>query len=224
MKYIFFCTLPLLVSVSCTAPSTPQKQSLECYVRYLVPEGQLHAEATLREMVAPQNTPRPIAVPGGIRYQEAPMSAIQVQGTSYVLERPGGYTPRHEFSWQDAGAKTHRFTMDMSPVTSFSFGNGATLSREKPATFSWEGAPLEKGEALVFLWESIDRRLTVPMDVVGAPGQRSIDFPAVKLSELAPGRWTLYIVRKKLTQTNVDGIEASGVVEYYSQVDTLTVQ
>lgn len=224
MKYIFFCTLLFTAGISCTAPSASVKQTLECYVRYLVPEGQLRAEATLREAASPPNAPRAIAAPGGMTYRGTAMGAVEAQGVMYVLERPDKYSPRHEFAWQDARNTTHRFAMEMSPISSFSFGDGGPLRRDQPATFTWQGGALEKGEALVFLWESLDRRSTVPMDVVGAPGQQSIDFPAVKLSELSPGIWTLYIVRKKLTQANIDGTTASGIVEYYSGVDTLTVQ
>lgn len=225
MKYIFFC-IPLIISgfAACTEDNPKQKQSLECYVRYLVPEGQLRAEATLRVSTDTTQIPKPVATPGGFQYQDVIMHEVQSRGTAYVAERVGGYSPKHQFTWQDDKGVQHRFDMEMAPVTAFAFDQGATLQRNKPAVFTWQGAPLEKGEALVYMWESVDGRLTIPMDVVGMPGQDHIEFPAAKLAELAPGRWTLYIVRKKLTRTNIDGIDARGIVEFYSKVDTLTVQ
>lgn len=208
----------------CSPGPKKKSQTVDCYVRYLVPEAQLHAELTLREGPPGQAAQNPAAVPGGIRYQGVLMNELSgSEGASYRLDRSGGYNPQHVFSWTDDLKKAQQFRMELSPITAFSFGS-ATLSRQSPATFTWEGAPLEKGEVLVFLWETVDRLNTVPMEVIATPGQQRIEFPAAKLAELKPGVWTLYLVRKKLTKADVEGVKMTGIAEFYSRVDTLTIR
>jgi hypothetical protein len=43
------------------------------------------------------------------------------------------------------------------------------------------------------------------------------------LSELTPGKWTLYLVRKKLTKSVVNEYQTSGIMEYYTKPVELTV-
>ena len=207
----------------CTSGPEKKSQSVDCYVRYLVPEGPLHAELTLREGPPGQAPQNPAAAPGGVQYQGVRMNEIRGEGISYRIDRAGGYPPQHVFSWTDEDKKNRQFSMELSPITAFSFGS-TTLNRQSPATFTWDGSALEKGEVLVFLWETVDRLSTVPMEVIGTPGQQRIEFPATKIAELSPGVWTLYIVRKKLTKAAVEGTAATGIIEFYSRVDTLTVQ
>lgn len=221
MKHIFFWILIFCSGVFCSPTQPAKKQTAECYVRYLVPEGHLLAEMTLFESPAGQTARNPVAVAGGIQYQAVRMREITSDGVSYQISKTGGYNLQHVFTWTDD--KPRKFSMELSPINTFTFGS-EVLSRETPATFTWEGAPLEKGETVVFLWETPDRLKTVPMEIIATPGQQNIQFPAAKLAELSPGTWTLYLVRKKLTKANIEGLEVSGIAEYYTRVDTLTVR
>lgn len=223
MKYIFFWILLFSSILSCSSDKPRKTQAAECYVRYLVPEGRILAELTLREGEPGQKAVNPVVSPGGARYQGILMNELSDEGVVYQLSSPGGYTQEHVFSWSDDQKQTRKFAMSLAPITSFSFGS-KSISRQTPATFTWEGAPLEKGEGLVFLWESLDRLKTLPMEIIGTPGQHQIDFPAAKLAELAPGDWTLYLVRKKVSATDLDGVEITGLAEYYTQVDTFMVK
>jgi len=221
MKHIFFWILIFSSGVFCSPAQKPKTQSAECYVRYLVPEGQLLAEMTLREGPAGQKAQNAVVVPGGVQYQGIRMNELSSDGVSYQLNRASGYDLQHVFTWM--AGKQRKFDMSLSPITAFSFGSD-TLSRETPATFTWEGAPLERGETVVFLWETPDRIQTVPMEVIATPGQQSIEFPAVQVSKLSPGKWTLYLVRKKMTKANLEGTEVTGIAEYYTRMDTLLIR
>lgn len=221
MKYIFFWILIFCSGVFCSPTRQPKKQTAECYIRYLVPEGQLLAEMTLFESPAGQTARNPVAAPGGLQYQGVRMHEITSDGVSYQISQTGGYTPQHVFTWTDG--KPRKFSMELPPISTFTFGSN-TLSRDTPATFTWEGAPLERGETLVFLWETPDRLKTVPMEIIATPGQQNIQFPAAKLAELTPGTWTLYLVRKKLTKAQSEGMDISGIAEYYTQMDTLVIR
>ena len=88
----------------------------------------------------------------------------------------------------------------------------------------WEGAPLGKGETMVFLWENTKLRKTIPMEIIHTSGETAIEFPAAKIAQLDPGEWTYYLVRKKLTKSDANGVAASGIIEYYTKSDTVQVQ
>lgn len=225
MKHIiFWSALFLFLGTHCSGPGPAKSQSAEFYVRYQAPEGQLRAEGTLREGPAGAGAQHAVAVSGGMRYQDTRMNPLEVQGTTYLLEQAGGYTPRHVFSWTDEKGHAQTFSMEMPAITAFSFDVKPVLLRTKPAVFTWQGAPLGSGEGLVFVWEKAADRRTVTMEVTGTPGQKQIEFPAVKLAELPAGEWTLYVVRKKIIRSQQADVRMSGVVEFYSQVDTIRVE
>jgi hypothetical protein len=224
MRLIFFLILSNLATFGCkNSPSNPQNTlRMECYVRVLESEEQITAQATLRDQATTNKTPKEIK--GGIRYQGSPMDIVPGAGLSYIKDFAGTYRPDHAFSWDtEDGTKRHTLSLEMHDMKGFGFGS-STLQRNKPATFRWESAPLERGEALVFMWEKSDRSAAQPMEIYNSNSKPEIEFPASKLSELAPGTWTLYIVRKRLIKADANGIPAQAVLEFYSQTDTLVIK
>lgn len=222
MKHIFFLILTALAFSTCTNPEKAKKRALNCYVRYLAAEGQLRAEAVLKETTAAGQA-QPVEMTGGIRYQGKDMQVMPVMGITYRIDKSGGFAPRHVFSWKNAKDQPLEFSLDMRPIHKFGFGS-KTIRRDQAATFTWEGEALDKTESLVFLWENTTRNSTVPMEVYNSGGMNRLDFPAAKLAELQPGQWTLYLVRKKINTQTIDGMEATGISEYYSSTDTIFVQ
>jgi len=221
MKHIFFSILTALAISSCTQPVTPKKRLLNTYVRFLADEKTIRAEATYQEG---SPDPLPAQMPGGISFQGLPMKIRAVQGITYQAESSSDYTPKQVFHWENMSGKRINFEMTMAPIRKFGFDK-EPVSGQEPNTFRWEGGPLENGEAFVFLWENLQTRETVKMEVFQNTVESEIKFPAAKLAEVKPaGRWALYLVRKKLTKSVVDGIEASGVLEYYSKSDTVEVK
>lgn len=225
MKRTFFGILLICCSAACAAPPPVKFSAFDCYIRYLVPEGQLYVEANLSENTPGEIARHPVTAPDGMQYLGVRMNTVSNDGkTTYTVDRPGGYSPNHSFTWKDAAGTARSFEMSMQPISAFSFGTGGEIDRNTPATLQWDGAPLETGEGLILLWERAEGRLTVTMEVTGTPGRKSIDFPAAKLKELAPGEWTLYLVRKKVVRTKSDTGTANGLVEFFTRVDTLRVR
>lgn len=227
MRTLIFCcalTLLALMQVQCGSGTPPQPtRLLDCYVRILETEGNVLAEATLKES-QPGANPKPVEVPGGLRYQGSPMDVRPQQGLTYRTEFAGVYRPDHTFSWDDEQKKRHTFTATMGNVSNYSFGSN-TLTLGQPATCRWEGEPLQAGETLVFFWENLTKNQAVPMEIYGGNGQPEINFPAAQLSsKLSPGKWALYLVRKRLVKANAGGTPCQAILEFYSQTDTLTIQ
>ncbi len=211
-----------LLLAACQAPAPPLKRQVQCYVRFDAARGQVQAEATIQQVNGP-SPGQPVEMPGGIMYQNTPMQVMAVQGLSYRRTYAADFVPEHTFSWADAQGVRQKVSFPMASIARFGFGEGPLL-RSKPATLRWEGGPLEKGEALVLMWENRALQQTMPMELIRTGGDASIEFPAAKLAELPPGRWTLYLVRKRLVKTDAPGMAAEAVLEYYSKSDTIEVK
>lgn len=225
MKQTLILFVGAAVAVAgCSDLQPAAKRDAECYVRYLKPESQLLAEISFREIPSGASESQPWNPPGGVRYQGSLMRELTLQDVPmYRFETGGGYSATHAFTWADESGHKDTLGMELPAITAFAFSDTA-LSRQKASTFNWTGAPLEKGESLVLMWERTTDRKTVPMEIVGTPGQQSIDFPAAQLAKLEPGTWALYVVRKKTSEVRTaDGGLRRCTAEYYSDVDTLTV-
>lgn len=212
MKHIFFLFLTALAVFGCNSPEKPQKRSLFCYVRYDEAVKAIKAEATLQDL----DKKTPVEMPGGFRYQGVGMELTPVYGMTYHYEYTAEFLPEHVFEWRDKDNNKQQFRMGISPIQSFSLPT-KSISQSKPTTLHWEGAALSKGETLVFMWENTGKGLTVPMEVTTTSGATLIDIPAVKLKDIVPGDWTLYLVRKKLIKDKVSDIPVNGIMEYYTK-------
>lgn len=217
----FFISSLLVVAVlyACTSSDAGAVEEVECYVRYLKPEGQSLAEIVVRRRE--QNGTRSIEIPGGVYYGGASMQAfVSGGGVTYRSEGRSTFSPQHTFSWKDAEGRPHEFALEMLPVSDLSFGS-QTLSLKQPATLRWQGPPISENEAWVVLWEKTDRSATVPMEIITAAGMNYIEFPAAQLDKLGPGSWSYYVVRQKAFRQEKPEYIIKGVAEYYSDADTV---
>jgi hypothetical protein len=212
MKHIFFLFLTTLAFLACTSPEPPKKYVFDCYARFDEQSGKMTAEASLNEGAL---TPKPVDPPGGIRYQKVDMTLVPMMGLKYQHEYPADFTKEHLFEWKTLDGKPLEFTLQMASLDSISF-ESKVLSRRKPAKFSWTGPSLERGEALVFIWENTTLGKTVPIELYNIGSSKTNEFPAVKMAEIPAGNWTYYVVRKKLQKATVEGVAVNGVTEYYS--------
>ena len=234
MKYIFF-PRPMafvgswlagvgycLLLAHCQSPAVPSGHHLQCYVRFDAARGQVQADATARQ--DNNGLPGlPVEMPGGLLYQGSPMQILPVEGLTYRRAYATNFEQEHTFGWTDAQGTRQKLNFSMATISRFGFGDGPLL-RTRPATLRWEGGALEKGEALVLMWENRARQQTVPMEIIRSSGDASIEFPAAKIAELPPGQWILYLVRKRLVKAEVPGMTATAVLEYYSKNDTIAVK
>lgn len=213
---------PLLVVAvlyACASSDADAVEEVECYVRYLKPEGQSLAEMVVRRRE--QNGTRSVEIPGGVYYGGTSMQALASGGgVTYRSEGRSTFSPQHAFSWKDAKGRPQEFALEMLPVSELSFGS-RTLSLKQPATLRWQGPPVSENEAWVVLWEKTDRSATVPMEIITAAGMDYIEFPAAQLAKLGPGNWTYYVVRQKAFRQEKPGYIIKGVTEYYSDADTV---
>ncbi len=228
MRFLFFYLLTILCITACKEAdnSAKNKRDLNCYIRVMEAEGSILAQATMSTVstsgAIKDSSVHDVEVPGGILYQNAAMSLIPNRGVTYFKEFPGKFQPEHAFSWEGPDKQRITFPLRMNAISNFGFGT-KNLSRSKTATFTWEPSGLEKGEAIVLLWENAKENRTVPMELYIQGTNPRIDFPATKLQDLTPGTWTYYIVRKKLSKAAIGPVNAQAIMEFYSKTETITV-
>lgn len=219
MKLSFFFCLSALVFGACNTAQKSDKHTFRSYVRYLEDQAQLRAEAVV---YGPDSAA--VEPPGGILYDGLDMTAMPVKGAGYRYQRNGAVGESAHFSWAGDKGDKHEFTVPILPIADFGFGPGP-ISRQHPDTLRWTGTPLDRGETLVLMWENLDKGQTVPMEIYGTAPQKEIVFPAAQLAKLTTaGRWSLYLVRRKLVKGDAGGIPATGTSEYYTRADTVEVK
>lgn len=218
MRISFFLILAACCFAACTTPPPPEKRSFRCYVRYVEDRAQLFAEANL---FGPDSMP--VTPPGGLLFEGLEMSAPPVSGAGFRYQHNGAPGENAHFGWTDGAGKKHEFGLPILPMTDFGFGASPVL-RNRPDTLRWQGEALTPGETLVLMWENLDNGATKPMEIYNTAAQKEIVFPAIKMAELSPGRWSLYLVRKKMVKGDASGVPATGIVEYYTRPDTLELK
>ncbi len=212
MKHIFFLFLTTLALFGCAPKEKAQNRTLFCYVRYDEAVKAVKAEASLQDPGAKTS----LEIPGGIRYQGMEMELAPVYGMTYRYEYTANFLPEHVFEWRDQQNSKQLSRTSLDPINSF-FLPGKTIATAQPTAVQWDGTPLGKGETMVLLWENTEEGQTVPMEVSTTSGRPQIDIPAVKMKDITPGDWTLYLVRKKLSKNKVADLPVNTILEYYTK-------
>lgn len=212
-KHIFFSVLTTLAFSYCSAPEDNKIYRFTCYVRYDETLGIEKAECQITEG-ATNNLG--IEIPGGIKFQGEPMKPMDIQGVQYRREVKTSFTTDHKFTWTGKKNKEYAFNLPLGGLNNFRFEHD-TLRHNQPATLKWDGPALQKGESLVLLWEQTGSGKTVPIELISLGSESKIEFPAAKLTELTPGNWSLYLVRKRLVKTTINGVTATGTAELYTK-------
>ncbi len=225
MKYTILLFSLIMSSFGCQTAETQKFQSLEFYVRYLQTEKTFRAEATFREASAGQN-PVAAELPGGLKFEGKEMSVLPESGGKYKTEFDGDAQTEPLFVWENEKKQLQQFKMPMPAIGGFNFRfatKAEKLNRSRPARLVWSGEPIGENESFLLFWENEEHGV-VKMPVSGMTADASLILPAVKISELKPGGWQLYIVRKKAVKTSVDGVEVKGLGEFYTKTETFLVE
>jgi hypothetical protein len=219
MRFFFFSIFPLLWY--CAQPPQTTQYTPTAYVRFdaeqQAGQANIHFQSNL-----PGQTPRPVAIFGGVQCQNSNMQLTNADKPVYAMPLQT-YSDTCLFWWRDSSTTTaRRFKVPMPRIDSFWF-EATPLSLSHPATLRWTGGNLEKGETLVLIWENTAGG-SVQTEVFNQSGMPYLELPAAKMKELAVGTWNLYLVRKKMTKIKLPDGEATGIGEYYTKVRRFVVQ
>jgi hypothetical protein len=220
MRATFFIFSITLTFLHCNNTPTPPQYILNTYVRYDAAQRAGQAEATFRTNT-PGSTSAQTPVPGGVECQGKKMNLLKEVAPVYKV-RMSDYSEKYAFTWRDSlsGVQT-TFEVPMLRADSFWFEK-TPVSKGQTATLRWTGGDLKKGETLVLIWQNASGQ-TVQTEAFNPAGMASLELPSAKLAELTPGDWRLYLVRKQLTKTTLQGCEATGIAEYYTKERTFKI-
>lgn len=218
-----FGGVPLLLCIGlcligCKPKSATEYYRVDCYVRFNATEANLQAEVTAKNTRTGAST----GLVGGATYQGKTMTLVDVQGIRYRYERNGTLEKQHQFGWKDGTGTDQNWILPLPTLAQYTFAS-KEASLNEPLSFSWADEPVGPGELLIFMWENTTSHQTVPLNVAPPIGMQQVEIPASQLKGLSPGRWTVYAVRRKVFQAKLNQTEVTGLAEYYSRADTLSL-
>lgn len=219
-KLIFFSILTTLAFSYCKSQEDNTLRTFDCYVRYDEVQGVERAECHLVEGAT---SGLGAQIPGGVTYRGEEMKAMEMHGVQYRLEKKTPFPDNRKFAFAFGNKKNFEFDLPMDGVKNFRFEEDTIVRFGQAAKLRWDGRPLQKGESMVLLWEKEDNSQTVPIELISQASEPVVDFPAAKLKDISKGKWILYVVRKRLTKANVNGISVTGISELYSKTKKITV-
>lgn len=217
MMRIFFLLLTTLALFSCQNEHKDSPQTLNCYVRFDSDSNLFTAEAGFTD----EKTRKAVEFPDGVTFQKMEMKPVAGYGM-YQYEDYARFAPEPVFAWTDAQNNKQRYQSNIDSVSQISLGS-RTISMSKAASLTWQGKALGKGETLLFVWQKADGGENQSLEVSSTNPLPVVDIPVEKLKKLSPGKWSLYLVRKKLLKDTVGQVKVNCISEYYSKPVELTV-
>lgn len=223
MRRLFFFLLFCLFLAFCKneAPQSAVRNYSRFYIRYIASEKLFRADASFKSGKDYQ-TAQLITLNGYPKIQDSPMRKIKDASAGYTFDEKTAFLPEYQFNWVDLQGKEQQFKMAISPIDSFGFGS-SKIAHNKPAKLSWVGNPIEKQEIMKLFWEN-DQGETLTMPVSGLTSVSNIEFPALEMSKLKPGKWKLYLVRQKLIKMETPEANNTGEFEFYTKTIDVTVE
>ncbi|MCP4440651.1 MAG: hypothetical protein GY810_17025 [Aureispira sp.] len=220
MKNIFFWSICLsLFSLSAcnnngTTTTQPNKEKLAIsqinyYLRYMVAKLEVEAKATFK------SDSTSIEIPGGVTLNHEPMRIAKLPkiGQQYrFLDDRVPLEKRYIFRYKDTDGTKYADTIGLAEFNDFKIGS--EISQRKGGLLIWEGAVLDKMDAMTFiLTDSKGKTLTI--NHVGTSQGTKIPIQANHLAGFALGEVTLIANRKRTVIYARNNAPIRLVMEYY---------
>ncbi|MCB9282793.1 MAG: hypothetical protein H6563_01855 [Lewinellaceae bacterium] len=216
MIRLFFALL-ILISFGCHSKEvvTGPKIFGSLYVRYLQDGNQLKAEASFFEGDS-AHLATPKSILGGVSFQGSGMERRNIQDKliRYQYETKCDYPGQFTFQVQDDQGQAHQFQLDMLPVTAFSLPD--TIQRGKEAMLEILPAPQSDEVEMAILWT--DESGKASLLEFPAPISKTIPISPAQLARFAPGKYQIYLVKKRKNFINTGVYRNSCEVEFYTGV------
>jgi hypothetical protein len=223
MKRARLFSFPLLFLVlfcyNCSNDGTSSRnphQYGDFFVRYLAQARQLKATANFLEGDTIR-TAQPIEMERGVLFQGKSMEMRYLPNdmVRYSTEEVTEYPDKFSFSF----GKSQVFEMDMTPIDSFTIKEGKCQLSDG-LSFYVDAPPGDK-ESLVLFFSDANRKATT-LTLEGPIASQQITVPADQLSQLTPGPYELYLVKKKKISKEEKAVSSLGAIEYYTPAINFT--
>lgn len=223
---LIFVMALLLLLPSCRPAAAQQatQYQVELFVRYLEPEQAYKAEASVQS-TKPGGTPQPSRFPSGITFGSQPLRPLRIGSGAerFLFSSNGAYQPNAAFNFVDEGGKKISIPVRLSPIQELRVNSPIAATGLLSFT-AVASNRLQTGETLVALLTDA-RGQSFSLELAGPAVSDLFDVPLSAFGRVAPGRATLYVV-KKLAQTTTPQAQwqVRLQAEYYSAVVELDIQ
>lgn len=208
--------------MSCQPEATKEEKSdktkpstfANFYIRFLQKENQTEATAIFQNGMNQQKA-EPLKIEKGVFFHNGNMveRTIPKIGTRYQTSYDGPFSTTYRFQFQDPLKGKTDHIVQMDPILDFSFEGD--VSKSKGATLSWDGSPLNKNEALVFLIQDVKNKV-INFELKGKTSASKIDITSKHLSQLELGAAKIYLVRKQSNATQKPNLVILVETEFYT--------
>jgi hypothetical protein len=183
-------------------------------VRYLSLDRSIRAQAAFWE-ASDSLEPRTLQIPGEVRFQDRKMTfrSEDLTDPGYLLEYRADFPESLSFETRFEDYPDVHLSFDMEPVSDFSVSS--RLSKADGLVLQVSGGRLSREESLVVLL-SDDQNTVHTFNLRGPSTDDTHRLTADQLKPLAPGRYTLFLVKKQEQEVRKGGLQVSALIEYFS--------
>ena len=219
-------TFSLLISL-CFSCNFSQKESqqknileVEYYVRYLQSDKQVKARISFTEV---DSTKKRTAK----RMEEVLFADNALNGEKvgnqyrYQLTKELPFAVKYDWSYRLNNTETVTNNINIEPISDFAIKKGK-VSKTAGTNLTFEGETLANKETLVLLLSDANNK-TVTIKMGNHPRNAPITILPEQVNQLTVGSGTLYLVKKQNIQTESDGVQVTGLTEYYSTVKEIEI-
>lgn len=213
-----------LSASSCGIPARPEqleengqqkKLVAHFYARHLALEGVSRGEATFKIEMGDSTSPE-CFLAGGVRFQQGVMEERNMESINrkrYQANRTSTFQDTFSFSFFWPEGERQAFAMSLAGIEDFQFSS--PYQRGSEAKVEWTAPPLSKEEMMVLLLTDAAQKVAT-LEIKGPTQSSQIIIPADKLKDIAPGKATAELVRRKRFSGKGINWESTGEAEFYS--------
>ena len=221
-NHITCCTLIVLLATvfsSCQQDAQPQDGQpciyANLFVRYIAPQAQLKVTAAFREGDS-INTAQPIEIPGGVKYQGQSLESRMLPGQQvrYIMDSKTPFATEHRFLFKDTNGKEQDLSLTLAPIDEFGVIGGSASLSEGMKLFI-KGEQIEQDESIVLLFSDAENRATT-ITLTNPAARDTFPIAGVRLRKLKPGPHKIYLVKKQHQVIDLNGIQTTADIEYYT--------
>ena len=217
---LFFGIITFLMSCQTEAPKEEKSDKSKpstfanFYVRFFQTQNKTEATAIFQNGMTQQQA-KSLKIEKGVFFHNGNMVErnIPTIGTRYQAFYHGPFSETYKFQFEDPLKGKTDHIVEVNSISDFSFKG--EISKSKGATLTWDGSPLNKNEAIVFLIQDAKNK-SRSFELKGRTNASKINIASKHLSKLELGAAKIYLVRKRSEVEQKPNLVILAETEYYT--------
>lgn len=224
--YGIILTLSVFILLPGCQPEAPAEGAstlhANLFVRYIYPDQEYKAEVVFKEGDSLASA-EPTTAAGEVLFLERTLPANQLGEQLVRYDRRFRADFQPEMTFQLANLAGARVPVNLALRAITELDISPIINRETSFLFSCAPAELQEDEMLILLFTDADNR-AASITIDGPANLAQLQLSGSELSQLVPGTGSVYAVKKKDGQEQVNGINTHWSIEYYSDERPVQIQ